>query len=217
MSDRTLNASKLQLKAAEERSLGNWATAERALREAIPLLRAELDDREAIFPTGSDATKAVAAQLADCWGSLGGILRRLGNDAAALESYRQGKDLEMNEAYQIESTYNRIQWIVLRVLANPDVLHDPKEQRFTSELAALQRRKASDAWAWADVLLLAILSDNNPLAIEAFNAIDTASTIDDVYKSGLPVLERLASVVPDHEGLQRAIRKYKAKVAAAQN
>jgi hypothetical protein len=217
MSDRTEKASQLQRDAADARNNKNWPKAEQSLRDAIPLLKAELEALESTFPSGSESTKAVAAQLADCLGSRGGILRRMGRDADALDSYRQGKDLEVNEDYQIESTYNRVQWIVLRILSNPAVLDDPAEEKATTDLASLRRRQAVDPWAWADVLLLAVLSDNNSLASEAFNAIDRPSTIGDVYDSGLRVFEQLASVMPDREVLQWAIRKYRVKLAALRN
>ena len=93
--------------------------ADALLTQAIEKLESEFarlqkrpsDEREKKLPA-SQEVRRVAAELADCLGSLGGVRRRQGRITEALELYSRGKDLEQDDRYRIANSYNQVQWLV---------------------------------------------------------------------------------------------------------
>jgi tetratricopeptide (TPR) repeat protein len=195
--------------------------AERSLIEAVNLLEPELRLREAklvarsLSIAASEDRKELAVRLADCYGPLGGIARRLGDYQRAAEFYGKGKDLEQNAAYEIKSTYNRVQWIVAHILQNPaSISHEDGELvNYAKDVLALLRDGiVQDAWTSADILLLsAILGDRRSLR-RAWKTLVDAKPIPDVYKSGLLVLSEVSAKLPGNELLPYAVDQYRSQL-----
>jgi tetratricopeptide (TPR) repeat protein len=195
MSDRTDDALDLQLDAKDFRASGQLKEAEESLAKAIKLLTEDLLIKESSFPIGSKSVNDVAAQLADCFGSLGGVLRRDGRIADALFNYGEGKKIEENQMYQIANTYNRVQWTVNRLLSKPELIDEKSMiegmRNTLDRMGKPQAGGEGGAWRWADILLLAVLVGDERSAREAITALRIPSTLKDVYTSGLPVLSQL--------------------------
>ncbi len=149
-----------------------WAVA--VWREAIELYdRVSESSRGLVEDRGSAAEPsreqlALAALWAEARGRQGGVHRRLGEQAAALDCYAEGKAVE--ERFGLASTYNRLNF-VLGSLQLP--AGDPRRKR-VSELqqesetvaGAIEERLRSDpelggeCWPWADLgLCRALLGD----------------------------------------------------------
>jgi hypothetical protein len=211
-------ANTLDTRSAVESAL---AEAEADLSAAARLLEPELQHREAHLGTASrsmaasEDRKKLAVRLADCYGPLGGIARRAGDYRRALELYEKGSELERNSAYEIKSTYNRVQWIVVQILIDPSSLSRSDSEvieRARGMLDLLSENLVPDAWTSADVFLLStILGDRRRLRRAWDSLIETEPT-EDVYKSGLLVLQDLAKKLPDNELLRYAIDLYKSKL-----
>jgi hypothetical protein len=151
-------------KAAECQSAAEAALteAEKSLTRAMLELEWELREREAdpgAKPTdmaASEDRKQLAIRLADCYGPLGGIARRRSDYRHAVELYAKGSDLERSNVYGITSTYNRVQWIVSRILLDPASITDPDDDldRQTREMSgsvpmSISCRSFSDDAAWS--------------------------------------------------------------------
>ena len=188
---------------------------------AVRLLEPELQRRESLLATASssmvasDDRKELAVRLADCHGSLGGIARRADDYRGALEFYGKGRDLEANAAYEIKSTYNRVQWIVLQILVDPSSVSRPGTQvieRARGMLDLLSESIVQDVWTSADVVLLsAILEDRRRLR-RAWDSLVGNEPTEDVYKSGLLVLNDLAKAWSSNEVLASAVDLYRSKL-----
>lgn len=214
-------ADDLMRQARRARKEHDYALAESALCEAARLLEPELHDREVYLGNianvmgASEDRRALAVRLADCFGPLGGIARRRGDYRSAYELYSKGRELELNEAYDIQSTYNRIQWIVAQILIDPGLISNPDGTLATEAnemLKLLSRSSVKDPWASADVLLLSSILKDKKRAREAWDSLVDARPIRDVYESGLPVLCDVAGKLPDNELLRDAIAKYESKL-----
>ena len=129
-------------------------------------------------------------------------------------NYFEGKRLEENDSFRITSTYNRVQWIVLSVVLNPQGWRDDKDVQYTlsGTIAALKRQTATtrrdDPWALADLGLLAALAEDQVLAGEAFRSMNALKPVADLYTSGRPVIERLAKALDNPAGLRLAAQWY---------
>jgi tetratricopeptide (TPR) repeat protein len=174
------------------------------LREAAPAT-------ETVLKLASRDRSELATRLADIYGPLGGIARRRGEYQEALDFYEKGKELELNPAYGVKSTYNRVQWIVMKIFLDPSTLdktNSEVEKAAQDTLRLLQESIVRDAWTSADVILLsAILRDRRQLR-RAWNDLVETKPTEDVYKSGLLVLRDLAQRLPNNDTLQRAVSLY---------
>ena len=196
------------------------ADAKADLSAAVDLLEPELRRRESGLTTtlrsmgALEDRKDLAVRLADCYGSLGGIARRASDHGLALELYRKGRDLEMNSAYGIKSTYNRVQWIVMQVLVDPSSVSSDSELAGHTRglLELLSGGTVQDAWTSADILLLAAISDDRRRLRRAWDALVASHPAADVYKSGLLVLQDLAVKVPGNALLLYAIDLYRSQL-----
>ncbi|MFZ1425434.1 MAG: hypothetical protein WAS21_01540 [Geminicoccaceae bacterium] len=193
-----------------------------ALSEAIRLLEREKNWRDSLSDSGDDALPVpqdmheTATQLADCYGSLGGIYRRRGMLREALAQYAHGKELERTDSYRISNSYNLTQWLVVQLL-EPDLMQRGVEY-FWSELRSaidvIRRQiatvRSEDAWAYSDLGLLYILSGDEAAARMAWDDMDDLEPIPSVYTSGLAVLEELSKTLPQNDAMQRAIERFAA-------
>lgn len=112
--------------------------------------------REQPVPAGDPTPEvaAIARELVEAYGSRGGMLRRLGDSRAALDSYRKGAELE--ESFVHQSTYNRVNAVKLALLSGASSLDDlatdieTLEKLLTKHLAE-QQELSDSGWAWADL------------------------------------------------------------------
>jgi tetratricopeptide (TPR) repeat protein len=203
------------------RDLHELEKARAPLCQAIELLETELGQRRsqtnADEPAPQDV-RALAAQLADCFGSMGGILRRLGSHEEALIYYQKGRDIEQNPIYRISNSYNQVQWLVLQVLLGPNLIEDGKlSSDLDLAIQSLRRQimgaRSADPWAHSDLGLLLTLKGEKVAAERAWDEVGALNPLPSVYTSGLPVLKDLAKALPLHVGLQRAIDRFEKEAA----
>lgn len=118
------------------------------------------------------ASKDQAFELADCWGIRGGIYREEGEIQQAIEAYGKGYELERNPQYEIQSTYNTVQRLVVRLLSNPALLKEngtsipdsslekPLRELLAEAAEAIEKKWQSmddPVWALADMVLIRTL------------------------------------------------------------
>lgn len=87
-------------------------------------------------------------------GSRGGVLRRLDRTSEALESYRDGADVERNHG--VHSTYNRTNALKLAILSHDRTLAELKPEllelrNVLSGVLDNDVEAAEKAWNWADL------------------------------------------------------------------
>ena len=166
-----------------------------ALQRALELMEPRVQARDSVFETAggiaSQALRDLAAELADCYGSMAGIRRRLDQLDVALDLYGKGRQLELTKAYRIGNTYNQVQWLVLQVLLRPALItgNDPA---FAGEIdrtlqvldEQVRTTRAQDPWAYSDIGLLRTLRGREPWAEEAWDEVDDKKPISDVYEFG---------------------------------
>lgn len=212
-------AEKLQRRSRRLRDRGEFEQAETLLREAIERLSEALDK---IDCAGADKVAApqdlrsLTSALADCWGSLGGVLRRSGNFMAARKAYEQGMSLEQQDRFRLNSSYNQVQWLVLGILLSPDLLLAsnqqlrPEMERIETVIQQqIRTDRSRDPWAFSDLGLVRLLLGEEDGAQAAWSRIEGLDPLPAVYSSGLSVLETLRDAVPRHPGLESAVEWFK--------
>lgn len=214
----------IQRQAQQRRRSGQLKDAEDLLGECVELLRQEhnrLGAQQALpaDSAASESAREVAALLADSLGSLAGVLRRRGLVEDALQRYKEGKALEEDDRYRISSTYNRVQWLVLSVLASRNFaatgeFHDEAQRLLPVVQRAAKSGDGQDPWRYADVALVALLLRNQRDALEALDVMKSLNPVAEVYKSGLPVLHSLSQALPEHDGLREAADWYAAELGS---
>lgn len=192
-----------------------------ALNKAIGLLDSELErlkeSPDSLMDAPGEDVRLLADQLADCWGSLGGIRRRQNRLTEALAAYASGRELERR--YHVASTYNQIQWLILRILSSDNPLATLTEMHgdLVQAEEALRRQIATarreDPWAWCDLGLLRVLKGQEAEAKQAWDQMDALNPILTVYSSGLAVLNDLTKVLPASEPLARTVNRFSGRLA----
>ena len=164
----------LKLKARELRDKQDLDGAAKLLEEAIRLLSDEASQRGGLEAgaNGNEVSmgvREIAIQLADCWGSLGGIRRRQGRIEEAIAAYQQGRSLEANKFLRISNTYNHLQWIIACILADAQKL---RSRQLDADLEGVKdtlwnqvyANRVQDPWAYADLGLVQLLLGDDELA-----------------------------------------------------
>lgn len=153
----------------------------------------------------------IAVQLADFWGILGGVYRTQGDDhlSEAIKAYDEGNKYESSKRFNILSSYNRVNRLVVRILKDPQLLSDPQplvpdiegpEQKTMSQLldeagTEIERQltagRSDRAWALTDLAMVRLLGDLPKVDI-ALHDLDE-STANDIfpYESTLKVIREL--------------------------
>jgi hypothetical protein len=157
----------------------------------------------------SEGEIAVAEQLADCWGILGGVCRAQGDLEGAKEAYDNGYTYESSKRFNILNTYNRVNRLVVRILQTPELLCDPSpvtdiaetDKKTMSELLRetaeeierqLREGRQDRAWALADLAMVRLLGGLDGVDI-TLSALDEGSANDPFpYHSTLKVIRELA-------------------------
>jgi hypothetical protein len=105
--------------------------------------------------------RKVARLLTDAFGMIGGYLRRLDRSAEALEQFARGRTLERNAVFEIDSTYNSVNWIVTKLEIEPQ-RHAELGDDLEIAIKLLDRHtkgtRNRDGWAWADLGTCQVLS-----------------------------------------------------------
>jgi hypothetical protein len=195
----------LKRQARREREQGAHASAQAHLEQAIGELEASGDP-------------AVAEELADIYGTLGGTLREQGELVAAAAAYDAGYGYEADT-----STYNALNRLAIRILLEPGALGDPDALRrhgelnfvdVPQELGALRARlerdlagpRADDVWAAGDLALVAALTgdaDALSFALARFAVLEPPPRVRDAYCRSADALAALDS---PRRGLLRRLR-----------
>jgi tetratricopeptide (TPR) repeat protein len=130
----------------------------------FPSTPSELDEEQ------TDSYLDIASEAAELWGERGGVLRRLGQLAEALNSYNQGAAFE--DAYTLPVTYNRVNALKLSImtgLALADLTVEINQTRNILERRlATDERATDDAWLWADLGDLRLLLGDVDKALSAY-------------------------------------------------
>jgi hypothetical protein len=126
-----------------------------------------LAERAAWDPPGAsldDTGRKIAWHVADCWGMIGGNLRRLKKLPEAIDCFKKGRVYEQDErygvsgsGYGIASSYNTVNAIVAPIEARMVGAHSQQDS-FRSAVQVLKRQtldpehgvRRPDRWAWAD-------------------------------------------------------------------
>jgi tetratricopeptide (TPR) repeat protein len=211
----------LKRRSRKLRDEGNLRGAIDEVNKAIQLLEPEIARRRGEVDLSQQSTPALqdlrglAVELADLYGSRGGIYRRDQHYPEALESYAKGRALEQSEDYRVDNTYNQVQWILLQILENPKVIDPPaspilKEIDRTMETLAKQllTTRRDDPWAQSDLGLLKLLRRDEAGANQAWDEVDALKPVPAVYRSGLLVLRDLAAKLPGVAAIQKAVDRF---------
>jgi tetratricopeptide (TPR) repeat protein len=139
------------------RTVAEYRAGVRVFEEVLQLLkdprwyRLEEFSSDTVLPSDQ---LAIAKELVEAWGARGGLLRRLGESRAALDSYIEGAKVE--NKFVPRSTYNRVNVVKyallagLRSLAEIEQEISSLEKLLTDQLAKDQELSDS-GWAWADL------------------------------------------------------------------
>lgn len=218
------------------RDQGDYPGAEDLLQQAIATLSEALNSAANQLPPGVPASpdvREVAAELADCWGSLGGVRRRHAEALrreqrfeeaaepynATIQAYEQGLTLEQDDRFRIANSYNLVQRVVVPVLTSPDSLADDELQARLRDIASsidrqIATTRVGDPWAYSDLGLVQLLAGDEATANRTWDRMDDLEPQRNLYTSGLPVLEALANALPQNEGLRRAAERFRAMCSA---
>lgn len=202
--------SELKDRARRNRKRKRFDEAVRNLDEAI--LKLQRADILADDGSGSPSSweTDVAKQLADCYGSRGGVYREAGDLAKARDSYDEGYLYEADARYEIVNSYNLVQRLVVRILLTPELVSDPvlasrhklpEGLTVPEALAEAARRIAGqvrgprrgDSWALADLALLNLLMNDEPAANALWDEFDATNPSPHAYGTTAEVLRALAS------------------------
>lgn len=96
----------------------------------------------------------IAKDLVEAWGVRGGLLRRLGQSRAALDSYSEGANLE--KQFVPTSTYNRVNVVKYALLAGLKTLAESEQdirdlESLLSDQLAKNQELGDSGWTWADL------------------------------------------------------------------
>lgn len=142
----------------------------------------DLDGAATALHTAIDLT---ATELADLYGMLGGVLRAKNDLVASAQAYDAGFELE--QKFNMPSTYNRFNRLMARVQLCPGALTDPGLLRayealpyvdvsqLLTELEATLHHdvigpRSTDYWAAGDLVVVAALNGHLVEATEALDA-----------------------------------------------
>ena len=162
--------------------------------EGIQASRVERDSR----PTDSDI--GAAADMADMFGMRGGLLRRIGRLADALESYKHGAKIEYDN--DLPATYNRTNAIKLALIMGVSTIEDLRDdlQKLRAALEgrlSTDERVAVEAWAWADLGDIRLLLGDDLEAASAYRTF-AAKARTDSPTATLSVLGQVVSALEAH-------------------
>jgi tetratricopeptide (TPR) repeat protein len=187
-----------------ERSVGHHEQAARLLQSAIAELEGALETSQ------PDERKRIAAELADLWGTLGGVYKRQENLAAAARAYDAGFQYESDPRFGVHSTYNTLNRLVVRILMRPQSLASPSPQddedvpQKLRELRPILEDSVAgprhdDYWAVADLALVDGLLDDDSGAEAAARHFLSLAPPAHALAAFQDTLARLANADPEYK------------------
>ena len=204
-----------------------------AINEAIESLQALGVPDPQSTERASEAEIVIANQMADCRGILGGIYRAQGRHSwsNAIAEYDKGYIYESSTRFNILSTYNRVNRLVLRILKDPKLLSDPApiveniEGSFSQTMPELlsetdneierqlRNGRTDRVWALADLAMVRLLG-NSPNVDVALDDFDKSAGNDVFpYESMLKVIRELvAQKLPMQSNLISVGERLRAKL-----
>jgi hypothetical protein len=222
MSDVTERIVELKTQAKNRRDLKRWDRAAGFLKQAI-----ELAEGEHHSTTAREWRQTMAAELADCWGMLGGLERRWALDPKSneaervehlersIEAYDKGYEYEQESSSSGTSTYNNLNRLLARLFRHPELLKTDEKaaggtMNVTAELEKIaeqiSRRATDSVWTAADMALLDVLLERRDAA-SAYGAFERMRPPDFARQSVLDVLIPLAKLpLRTAAGLRDAVR-----------
>jgi hypothetical protein len=210
----------------QERARVEFQEALYAVDEAFEEIEPRGKFNFSIFGAVDQATKDQAVALADWWGIRGGILREHKEIEKSIDAYDTGYELEANPTFEINSTYNTVNRLVLRLLTKPELLKPdapplpsnsgPKvisQLLAEASIAIYKKWKLMNdpVWALADMVLIKTLLEHPDVAEwetilketakEQFPFDSLAALVGTLAKCGLPAtpaLNQLAARLNAH-------------------
>jgi hypothetical protein len=225
MSDIMQRVADLKTRAKNRRDLGRYDLAASLLKQAIDIATREYESSGV-----HDWRATVASELADCWGILGGIERRWAldpaSDAAKRAAHLQQSIHAYDEGYRYEcdpefgssnSTYNRLNRMIVRLLLHPEWLAEDAESasvnsaetpNVRAELETIRvqiaAQGADNLWSAADQALLNVLLGRQD-AESAYATFERKQPPDFAYQSAIDGVTPLAALdLPTATELRRA-------------
>lgn len=200
--DQLVATAKLRkLQAKNRRDAGEIEDAVNVLERAISELEsgglAWIEQAKDLQTEASEPVRAVAFQMADCIGMLGGNFRRLNQLDVAQIHFERGSDLEAAPALDVMSSYNTVNAITLPLERGKKSLAAQAEalgQAVTTIERQVRGVRRSDQWAWADLGQCYMLLGDVEQAIGCYRhalALGDDATVQSIR----PVLERLRSAL----------------------
>jgi tetratricopeptide (TPR) repeat protein len=123
-----------------------------ALKEAVAWIDESDWERRSDIEVADQ--KTVAWHLADCLGMMGGNARRLGRLEEALKYFKRGGIYEIDRRFEINSSYNLVNAIVIPIENRIKSASEQKEA-LAQAVSVLQDqvfgKRRMDRWAWADL------------------------------------------------------------------
>jgi hypothetical protein len=220
----------LKTQAKNRRDMRRWQRAVSLLQEAIALGTEEFGNARGL----PEWQARMAAELADCWGILGGVERRWAFELAgdkrlrlehldrSIAAYDEGYRYEQMDPGR-QSTYNRLNRLIVRLLRDPQVLADDRGVAsreavdVRAELEALADeiggRSIDNAWSALDVALLNVLLGRQDAA-SAYAPFERMRAPDFARQSALDVVAPLAELdLPAGPELRRAEQRLRRGMA----
>ncbi|MCI0625574.1 MAG: hypothetical protein L0387_28670 [Acidobacteria bacterium] len=225
--DEARNLKKL---AQTQRQQGEHSAAAKTLREGIDGLEETLagfkgaDKGDSASELANTSERAVATELADLYGILGGTRREQGDLLQAATAYDAGFRYESNPRYGLVSSYNALNRLLTRILLCPGALSDRDSLRKESKLefvdvsqnlnklqTQLKLRvegvSANDFWAAGDLAIVSALNGDDKGAIEALEKFASCSPSPPIsaynaYGDSIGMLAQLDT--PRRDALTRA-------------
>lgn len=239
MTDLLTTVRELKTKAKNRRDLGRYKKAIEFLDAAIRML-----DDELKAASDSAWRCKLAAELADCWGLIGGIQRRWSTEAAtdderrehmleSIRAYDKGHGFESAREFDISNSYNLLNRLLSRIFLDPGSLGNgkpgvelpddvedlkvPRELELAGETVReqLKVRRRGDIWAMADLALINLLLNKGDAHSE-YAEFNSASPAGWAYDSVLSTLRPLSELdLAPREKLQEAVKLLEAAKASA--
>lgn len=216
MNEQTEKALDCKDDALAERNSGHLKEARALIDEAASLLDEVWEQKkDSINSAGPDASpdeRELVKALAETYGVKGGILRSSGEFENAVRAYDKGATFEQHPALKVkvENSYNLIQRLTNRVLAEPHQVGAEEWNVFSKDMwrelgearDVLQRQintggRGNDPWAAADMITVQLLlaprdpSNGAQRVEEAYTEFEKLEPKPRVYESTLRALEDL--------------------------
>lgn len=170
------------------------------LEEAVtllePTLQAQLRDADA-----GGTSARLGAALADVYGMLGGVYRRLDRLEDALHYYSSGSVLEQDPALGLVNSYSLTNRHVIAFLLAPET--EEPDRTAIEDARAIVRAQAEgprrdDWWAWADVGILSVLLGDPAAAEQAYRMFSRLGARATDFDSAASVLDEIVLRAAGH-------------------